>query len=231
MPTSTTIRLLFLGRQAAFSQEFESAWQALRAAEATPVAPALRVFWVNSQVQALDALAVHQFNALVLEVDNQRQHRTRFSQDLRRRYPTLGIVAVSPEPLKAKRFAFDETIRLPLHPKTVENLMHLLGHKEETEVRFGRIHLNLATRTVQGPRGSHVLPPKLCALLHLMLTNGDEIISRKTIMGSVWETDYLKDTRTIDVHVRWLREKIEPNPSRPVHLLTARGQGFRLAAG
>ena len=231
MPTSTTVRLIFLGRQAALSQEFELVWQTLRAAEATPNAPALRALWVNSQIQALDALAVHQFDALVLEVDNQRRQRTRFCQDLRRRHPALRIVAVSLQPLKANRFAFDETIRLPLRPKAVENLMHLLCQKNETELRFGRIHLNLATRTVQGPRGSHLLPPKQCALLHLLLSNADEIVSRKTIMHSVWKTDYLVDTRTLDVHVRWLREKIEPDPSHPVHLLTVRGQGFRLAAG
>lgn len=231
MSTSATIRLLFLGRQPALSQEFESIWQSLRTAEPASAPPALRVFWVNSQVQALEALRVHQFNGLVLEVDNQRQHRTRFCQELRRRFPSLRIVAVCPEPIKGKRFAFDETLRLPLRPKAVENLMCLLHQKDETEVRFGRIHLNLATRTVQGPRGSHHLPPKQCALLHLLLANGDETVSRQTIMRAVWETDYLVDTRTLDVHVRWLREKIEPDPSHPVHLLTVRGQGFRLAAG
>jgi len=231
MPTSSTIRLLFLGRQAALSQAFESAWQAIRAAEAVPPTPALRVIWVNSQKQAQRALRVHPFNALILEVDNQRQHRTRFCQEMRRRYPALGIVAVTPEPLKLKQFAFDETICLPLRAKAVENLMGLLCQKDKSELSFGRIRLNVAARIVQGPRGSHHLPPKQCALLHLLLSNGDEIVTRQTIMRSVWETDYLEDTRTLDVHVRWLREKIEPDPSRPVHLLTVRGQGFRLAAG
>jgi len=231
MSTSATIRLLILGRQPTISQEFESVWQKLRAAEPDSTPPALRVFWVNSQVQALEALRVHHFNALMLEVDNQRRHRTRFCQELRRRYPALRIVSLCPEPLKRKRFAFDETLRLPLRPKAVENLIRLLHQNNETELRFGRIHLNLATRTVQGPRGSHHLPPKQYALLHLLLANGDEIVSRQTIMRTVWETDYLLDTRTLDVHVRWLREKIEPDPSHPVHLLTVRGQGFRLVAG
>ncbi len=231
MPTSTTIRLLFLGRQAALSQDFESAWQTLHAADPTTPAPTLRVFWVNSQKTALEALNAHTFSALVLEIDSQGQQRTRFCQTLRRRYPTLAIVAVSPEPFKTKQFAFDESIRLPLRPKAVENLMRLLRQRDATEVRFGRIHLNLATQTVQGPRGSHHLPPKQCALLYLLLTNGDAVVSRETIMGAVWETDHLQDTRTLDVHVRWLREKIEPDASRPVHLLTVRGQGFRLVAG
>jgi two-component system phosphate regulon response regulator PhoB len=46
-------------------------------------------------------------------------------------------------------------------------------------------------------------------------------------MQEVWETDYMGDTRTLDVHIRWLREKIEENPSQPRHLITVRGIGYR----
>jgi DNA-binding response OmpR family regulator len=45
-------------------------------------------------------------------------------------------------------------------------------------------------------------------------------------MQYVWETDYMGDTRTLDVHIRWLREKIEENPSRPIRLITVRGVGY-----
>jgi DNA-binding response OmpR family regulator len=71
------------------------------------------------------------------------------------------------------------------------------------------------------------LTPKEFKLLHLLATNHDQIISRKTIMQEVWETDYLGDTRTLDVHIRWLREKIEGAPSRPRRLITIRGVGYR----
>jgi DNA-binding response OmpR family regulator len=47
------------------------------------------------------------------------------------------------------------------------------------------------------------------------------------IMNEVWETDYLGDTRTLDVHIRWLREKLEDNPSRPQYIVTVRGIGYR----
>lgn len=71
------------------------------------------------------------------------------------------------------------------------------------------------------------LTPKESKLLHLLVNNADQVLSRKTIMLEVWETDYLGDTRTLDVHVRWLREKIEDNPSRPQRLITIRGTGYR----
>lgn len=74
------------------------------------------------------------------------------------------------------------------------------------------------------------LTPKQFKLLHLLLENPDQILSRKTIMQQVWETDYLGDTRTLDVHIRWLREKIEPNPSQPRRLITVRGVGYHFVS-
>ena len=73
---------------------------------------------------------------------------------------------------------------------------------------------------------SHNLTPKEFRLLHLLVSNANQVSSRKAIMQEVWETDYLGDTRTLDVHIRWLREKIEENPSRPRHLITVRGVGY-----
>lgn len=71
------------------------------------------------------------------------------------------------------------------------------------------------------------LTPKEFKLLHLLVTYHDQILSRKIIMQEVWETDYMGDTRTLDVHIRWLREKIEENPSYPRRLITVRGVGYR----
>lgn len=71
------------------------------------------------------------------------------------------------------------------------------------------------------------LTPKELKLLQLLIDYHDQILSRKIIMNQVWETDYLGDTRTLDVHIRWLREKIEKNPSRPTRLMTIRGVGYR----
>jgi two-component system phosphate regulon response regulator PhoB len=77
---------------------------------------------------------------------------------------------------------------------------------------------------------AHSLTPKEFRLLSLLINHSDQILSRKTIMQEVWETDYLGDTRTLDVHIRWIREKIEKNPSRPQRLITIRGVGYRFVA-
>ena len=59
------------------------------------------------------------------------------------------------------------------------------------------------------------------------MEHADEALSRGTIMKEVWETDYLGDTRTLDVHIRWLREKLEDDPSHPRLIITVRGVGYR----
>jgi two-component system OmpR family response regulator len=73
------------------------------------------------------------------------------------------------------------------------------------------------------------LKPKEFDLLLCLARNHGVVLSRETLLARVWGYDYPVDTRTVDVHIRWLREKIEPQPSAPVHLLTVRGLGYRFA--
>lgn len=78
-------------------------------------------------------------------------------------------------------------------------------------------------------RSGHVyrLTPKEFKLLRFFVRNKNQVLKRKTIMQEIWETDYMGDTRTLDVHIRWVREKIEENPSKPRYLITIRGVGYR----
>lgn len=70
------------------------------------------------------------------------------------------------------------------------------------------------------------LTPKECALLAAFMSRPGEVLTRKILMKEIWDTDYMGDTRTLDVHIRWLREKIEDDPSSPVHIKTVRGVGY-----
>jgi len=92
---------------------------------------------------------------------------------------------------------------------------------------FPNLIIDIGTRQITRNQEKVRLNPKECKLLYLLLQNADQITSRKEIMETVWETSYLGDTRTLDVHIRWLREKIEINPSRPRHLITIRGIGYQ----
>ena len=77
-------------------------------------------------------------------------------------------------------------------------------------------------------RGEEVnLSPKEFKLLELFISYPRRVWSREQLIDKVWGIDFLGDTKTVDVHIRWLREKLELNPSQPEYLITVRGFGYR----
>lgn len=102
------------------------------------------------------------------------------------------------------------------------------GEPDEGEVlRAGRIRLDPGTYevTVGGERVS-LSPKEFDLLLYLMQSTG-RVRSRDEIIEAVWGDEEFLDQRTVDVHIRWLRQKIEADPGNPVHLVTVRGAGYR----
>ena len=64
-------------------------------------------------------------------------------------------------------------------------------------------------------------------LLRVLLTHSGKTVPRETLLERVWGDDFYGDERTLDVHIRWLREKLENKPSQPEHILTVRGVGYK----
>lgn len=95
-------------------------------------------------------------------------------------------------------------------------------------VRLGEVTFDPKYRRLLREGGSTRLTPKEAALLTLLIEHAGEVVTRGEIMRAIWNTDYIKDTRTLEVHICWLRKKIEPIPRRPTYLQTVRGQGYRL---
>ena len=71
------------------------------------------------------------------------------------------------------------------------------------------------------------LPLKEFELLHVLLANAGRVLPRDTLIDRVWGSDYVGDTKTLDVHVKRLRSKIEPDPSNPARIVTIRGLGYK----
>lgn len=94
---------------------------------------------------------------------------------------------------------------------------------------LGNIQVDLDTRQVLKAGKSLELRYKEFELLTLLMAKAGQVISRAEILDEVWGIDWLGDTRTLDVHIRWLREKIEDEPSQPKYVQTVRGVGYRFA--
>ncbi|HWL90757.1 MAG TPA: response regulator transcription factor [Actinomycetota bacterium] len=94
-------------------------------------------------------------------------------------------------------------------------------------LRAGEVELDADRHEVR-VRGDLVpLPPKEFALLAMLLRLKGRLLTRDHLIAEVWGADYFGDTKTLDVHVKRLRQKIEEDPHRPTHLLTVRGLGYR----
>jgi two-component system response regulator RegX3 len=77
-------------------------------------------------------------------------------------------------------------------------------------------------------RGESVkLPLKEFELLHILMTNAGRVLPRETLIDRVWGTDYVGDTKTLDVHIKRLRSKIEEDSAQPIRIVTIRGLGYK----
>jgi DNA-binding winged helix-turn-helix (wHTH) protein len=94
-------------------------------------------------------------------------------------------------------------------------------------LRVGDIALNLAQKCILRNGREKRLTPKQFKLLEAFMRRPGEVLSRRFLMRHVWQTDYIGDTRTLDVHIRWVRQIIEDDPDKPRYLRTVRGIGYR----
>jgi two-component system response regulator RegX3 len=77
-------------------------------------------------------------------------------------------------------------------------------------------------------RGDHAaLPLKEFELLEMLLRNSGRVLTRAQLIDRVWGSDYVGDTKTLDVHVKRLRAKVEPDPANPQFIVTVRGLGYK----
>lgn len=101
---------------------------------------------------------------------------------------------------------------------------------ESPVITAGDLTIDLGSRTVSLGTTKLSLKPKEFDLLAFLARNRDHVFTRDQLLERVWGYDYAGGTRTVDVHVRWLREKIEDEPSRPARIITIRGIGYKLEA-
>jgi two-component system, OmpR family, response regulator RegX3 len=91
----------------------------------------------------------------------------------------------------------------------------------------GPVRMDVERHVVAVEGEAVALPLKEFDLLELLLRNAGRVLTRGQLIDRVWGSDYVGDTKTLDVHVKRLRAKIEPDPANPKHLVTVRGLGYK----
>jgi two-component system, OmpR family, response regulator RegX3 len=148
------------------------------------------------------------------------------------------ILFVTPRASEVERLAAleagaDEALAAPVTTSELAARISLLVRRARpdrvTRLRIGdRVELDLDRRELLRDGAWVHLRPREAELLELFARAPGKVLSRDHILERVWGPGHVGDRRTVDVHVRWLRAKIEPSPHEPVLLLTVRGVGYRL---
>ncbi len=120
-------------------------------------------------------------------------------------------------------------IRAQLRRNTMENGTGEVERPAEVDaaIRVGEVSLDPDEHRVTVDGSEINLPLKEFEVLHLLLANAGRVLTRETLIDRVWGTDYVGDTKTLDVHIKRLRSKVEPDPGAPTRIVTIRGLGYK----
>ena len=115
----------------------------------------------------------------------------------------------------------------------IKAVLRRLSEPEELvppTLESGPVRMDVERHTVTVSGVATSLPLKEFELLEMLLRNAGRVLTRMQLIDRVWGSDYVGDTKTLDVHVKRLRAKIEPDPANPVHIVTVRGLGYKFEA-
>lgn len=202
------------------------------------MAPALKKAGYDLRVAHTGATAIanvkkYQPDLIVFDASTMRSSGARSCLRLRRTLPDTPIIHSRVAGTSEDRSAeADVYLGHPYTSRKLLNRIRALLPADDSDgnvVRCGPVTLYRSKPSVEvGGQGDSRLTPKLARLLEEFMTYPNEVVSRLQLMKNVWKTSYVGDTRTLDVHMRWLRELIEEDPAKPILLQTVRGKGYVL---
>jgi len=166
---------------------------------------------------------------VIINAPSLRSTGLRICQSVREKDAKLPIILILEDGKDVGKDAADAVLTLPFTvQKLVNRIKPLLPGDGKNVLHVGPIRLDLEKRRVRCLGKSTKLTPRLVTLLHLLMDKHGEVVEREPLFKKVWETNYTGDTRTLDVHISWLRRAIELDPVNPKFLKTIRGVGYRL---
>lgn len=155
---------------------------------------------------------------------------TKICAEIRAHFESMPIlIVVRTEADLEKADCADVALARPFTPRKLINRVKLFMPDDTGEMlKAGDYALNIDSRYLRMGKREFHLTPMQTRLLETFMRKPNELLSRAYLMKTVWKTSYTGDTRTIEVHVRWLREMIEDNPQKPKRLITVRHKGYQL---
>ena len=167
---------------------------------------------------------------VVIDASSMRTSGKRICQSLHEKaatLPTILVIGVDSDP--NDKYGADLVLSLPFTmQKLVNRIRHLLPIENNASLIAGPFQLDVEQRRVMIEDKQIRLTPRLLILFKILMEHPGEVIERENLFRQAWETDYTGDTRSLDVHMSWLRRAVEENPRHPRFIKTIRGIGYRL---
>jgi DNA-binding response OmpR family regulator len=169
-------------------------------------------------------------DVVVVNAATLRTNGTRICKALQDNMDGVPIVLINDEEHTApKNVSANVVLKLPFTIRKLDNrIVSLLPGEGSKLLYAGPIRLDLERKFVRCLGKKERLTPRLTQLLKVFMEHPGEVLERKSLFSQVWNTDYTEDTRTLDVHISWLRKALEPDPRKPQFIKTLRGVGYRL---
>ncbi len=204
-------------------------------AEGPPFLPSLRkkgflVETVATGSEALAYLVAHDTDLIVVHTASMRSNGKRICRSLSEQSHGIPIVVIaSANRPKNEDSCANVVITLPFTARKLLNrITPLLPSEQRNMLHAGPLRLDIEHKRLYCQGREAKLTPRLVHLLQILMQHAGEVLERKELFRKVWNTEYTEDTRTLDVHISWLRQALEQDPRKPQFLKTVRGVGYRL---
>jgi DNA-binding response OmpR family regulator len=185
---------------------------------------------VTTGGEALSRLPDKGLNLVVVNAASMRTSGTRICHSIHNHSGGLPIVLITDRDMPSAGETDAEVIlKLPFTiRKLINRINPFMPGDEKNSINAGPIYLYLDKKRVNCEGREASLTPRLVHLLRIFIQNPNQVLERKELFREVWDTEYTEDTRTLDVHISWLRKAIEENPRDPQYIITVRGEGYSL---
>jgi len=210
-------------------------WAGKRRADIPTFVPDLeakgyKVTFVSTGKDALERLTKRKPDVMVVDGASMRTTGSRICKSVQAKHPSVPIILInSVDNLPTNEIVADVQL---IHPFTIRKLENRIipfspGDGKET-IKIGPIHLDMDRQVIRCNGKEEHVTPRMAELLKMMIKSKGVVLDRKKMFSKIWKTDYTEDTRSLDVHINWLRKIIEKDPDNPKLILTVRGKGYKL---
>lgn len=210
-------------------------WIEGKRADSPSFVPGLRKKDFEVKVVATGNAALKSFkefepDLVVVNAPSLRSSGTRICRSIRDQQNGLPIILIaSQDQAVGSEVPADVVLNLPFTVrKLVNRIAPFIPGEGDEVLQVGNIHLDLGRKKVRCQGKEIKLTPRLTRLLQILMENHGEVVAREVLFREGWNTEYTGDTRTLDVHISWLRQALEEDVRNPLYLKTIRRVGYRL---